>query len=49
VIFGKKVKDFRQEFLATLPFDYKNEDSFKLISNAYALIDQYFIKLTQIK
>lgn len=49
VTFGKKVKDFRQEFLSNLPFEYHGEQSFEKIHLAYGQIDEYYLKLTKIK
>jgi len=43
------VKAFRQEFLSTLPFDYNGQQSFEVINMAYGLIDEYHLKLSNIK
>lgn len=47
--FGKKVKEFRKLFLETLPFDYNGNFSFDMINLSYNLIDEYQLKLAEIK
>jgi hypothetical protein len=47
--FGKKVKEFRKNFLETLPFDYNGNYTFDMINMSYNLVDEYHLKLSEIK
>jgi len=47
--FGRKIREFRQDFLNTLPFGYSDSYTMEMINNSYAVIDQYNAKLNAIK
>lgn len=47
-VFVKKIKEFRTNFQAVLPFNYNIGMTLDDINGSYAMIDQYFKKLTEI-